>query len=116
MARAALAVVYAHDRDDEVAALRQRVLELERSRDDLIWMDRLEQAIADCDGSNNRAFILDKVYEILVHPHRAAELGGAPSCDSRWHSAGIRPFLLQSVRASSASDRAHPDTGASGRG
>ena len=35
MARAALSVVYSHGRDDEMSALRARVAELERSREDL---------------------------------------------------------------------------------
>ena len=78
MARAALAVVYARDRDEEVAALRQRVLELERSRDELIWMDRLEQAIADCDGSNNLEYILEKVYDLLVYPIEQQRWGMRP--------------------------------------
>ena len=68
MARAALAVVYAHDRDDEVSALRRRVIELARPLEDLLWVDRLEQAIAECEDSNNYSFILNKVHELLVYP------------------------------------------------
>ena len=43
MARAALSVVFSQGRDDELAALRARVAELERSREDLCWLDRVQQ-------------------------------------------------------------------------
>jgi hypothetical protein len=43
MARAALSVVYAHERDEEVAALRARVAQLERSIEDICWFDRMRQ-------------------------------------------------------------------------
>ena len=68
MARAALSVVYAHERDDELAALHARVAELERSIEYICWFDRMRQAVCECEGSNNYEFMLNKVCELLTWP------------------------------------------------
>jgi hypothetical protein len=65
MARPALSVVYAHERDDEVAALRARVAQLERSMEDICWFDRLRQCQQECE-LQTRAFVLTKVSEFLI--------------------------------------------------
>ena len=81
MARAALAVVYAHERDDEIAALRARVVELERSREDLCWWDRVRQVEEDCQYTNNDEYALDRVFDLLIWPIE----------DQRW---GIREGVV----------------------
>ena len=53
MARAALSVVFSHGRDDEIAALRARVAHLERNREDLCWLDRVQQVEHVCDMSTS---------------------------------------------------------------
>ena len=68
MARAALSVVFSQGRDDELAALRARVAELERSREDLCWQDRVQQVKHVCEHITNRESILDHVYELLAWP------------------------------------------------
>ena len=78
MARAALSVVYSQGRDDELAALRARIAEMQRQQEDLLWMDRLNQVIVDrnrwaCYGS-----VPDKVYEILVYPIEQERWGVRP--------------------------------------
>ena len=78
MARAALSVVYSQGRDDELAALRARIAEMQRQQEDLLWMDRLNQVIVD---RNRWAFygsVLDKVYEILVYPIEQERWGVRP--------------------------------------
>ena len=95
MARAALAVVYAHDRDDEVSALRRRVIEMQRPLEDLLWVDRLEQAIAECEDSNNYSFILNKVHELLVYPIEKQRWGlreGVMDDDDIPHARGLLIF------------------------
>ena len=68
MARAALSVVYSHGRDDEMSALRARVAELERSRDELCWFDRLQQVKFECDHVTSYECVLDHVYDLLIWP------------------------------------------------
>ena len=68
MARAALSVVYSQGRDDELAALRARVAELERSREDLCWFDRLQQVKFECDYVTSYECVMDHVYDLLVWP------------------------------------------------
>ena len=68
MARAALSVVFSQGRDDELAALRARVAELERSREDLCWQDRVQRVKDVCEHITNRESILDHVYELLAWP------------------------------------------------
>ena len=68
MARAALSVVYAHERDEEVAALRARVARLERSIEDICWFDRMRHCQHECEDCNNYDYIFDKVSELLVWP------------------------------------------------
>ena len=68
MARAALSVVYSQGRDDELAALRARVAELERFREDLCWLDRLQQCKFECDYATSYESILDMVYDLLAWP------------------------------------------------
>ena len=65
MARAALSVVYTDETDEEVAFLRARVAQLERSMEDICWLDRLRQC--QCHGElQTRAFVLTKVSEFLI--------------------------------------------------
>ena len=68
MARAALSVVFSQGRDDELAALRARVAELERSREELCWLDRVQQVKDVCEHITNHESILDHVYELLAWP------------------------------------------------
>ena len=68
MARAALSVVYSQGRDDEMSALRARVAELERSREELCWFDRLQQVKFECDHVTSYECVLDYVYDLLVWP------------------------------------------------
>ena len=68
MARAALSVVFSQGRDDELAALRARVAELERSREELCWLDRVQQVKDVCEHVTNHESILDHVYELLAWP------------------------------------------------
>ena len=68
MARAALSVVYSHGRDDEMSALHARVAELERSREDLCWFDRLQQVKFECDHVTSYDCVMDHVYDLLVWP------------------------------------------------
>ena len=68
MARRALSVVYAHERDEEVVALRARVAQLERSIEDICWFDRMRHCRHACEDSNNFDYIFDKVSELLVWP------------------------------------------------
>ena len=68
MARAALSVVFSQGRDDELAALRARVAELERSMECICWFDRMRQAVCECEGSNNYEFMLNKVCELFTWP------------------------------------------------
>ena len=68
MARAALSVVFSQGRDDELAALRARVAELERSREDLCWFDRLQQVKFECDHVTSYDCVMDHVYDLLVWP------------------------------------------------
>ena len=68
MARAALSVVFSQGRDDELAALRARVAELERSREELCWLDRVQQVKDVCEHITNHQSILDHVYELLAWP------------------------------------------------
>ena len=68
MARAALSVVYAHERDEGVAALRARVAQLERSIGDICWFDRMRQCQQECEDTDDYDFILGKVSELLVWP------------------------------------------------
>ena len=68
MARAALSVVFSQGRDDEMSALRARVAELENSREDLCWFDRMQQVQFECDAATSYESILDKVYDLLVWP------------------------------------------------
>ena len=68
MARAALSVVYSHGRDDEMSTLRARVAELERSREDLCWFDRLQQVKFECDHVTSYDCVMDHVYDLLVWP------------------------------------------------
>ena len=81
MARAALSVVFSQGRDDELAALRARVAELERSREDLCWLDRVQQVKDVCEHITNHESILDHVYELLVWPIE----------QQRW---GIREYVV----------------------
>ena len=68
MARAALSVVFSQGRDDELAALRARVAELERSREELCWLDRVQQVKDVCEHITSRESILDHVYGLLAWP------------------------------------------------
>ena len=68
MARAALSIVFSQGRDDELAALRARVAELERSLEHICWFDRMRQAVSECEGSNNYEFVLNKVCELFTWP------------------------------------------------
>ena len=68
MARAALSVVFSQGRDDELAALRARVAELEHSREELCWLDRVQQVKDVCEHIANHESILDHVYELLAWP------------------------------------------------
>ena len=68
MARAALSVVFSQGRDDELAALRARVAELERSREEVCWLDRVQQVKDVCEHFTNHESILDHVYELLAWP------------------------------------------------
>ena len=65
MARAALSVVFFRD---DAAALRARVAHLERNREDLCWLDRVQQVERVCEHLTSPASILDHVYELLVWP------------------------------------------------
>ena len=65
MARAALSVVFAHERDEEVPALPARVAQLERSMEDICWLERLRQCQCQCE-LQTRAFVLTKVSEFLI--------------------------------------------------
>ena len=65
MTHAALSVVFARD---DAAALRARVAHLERSREDLCWLDRVQQVAHVCEYLTSRESILDHVYELLVWP------------------------------------------------
>ena len=65
MTHAALSVVFARD---DAATLRARVAHLERSREDLCWLDRVQQVEHVCEYLTSRESILDYVYELLVWP------------------------------------------------
>ena len=65
MTHAALSVVFARD---DAATLRARVSHLERSREDLCWLDRVQQVEHVCEYLTSRESILDHVYELLVWP------------------------------------------------
>ena len=62
MTHAALSVVFARD---DAATLRARVAHLERSREDLCWLQQGEHV---CEYVTSRESILDHVYELLVWP------------------------------------------------
>ena len=88
MARAALSIVFSQGRDDELAGLRARVAELERSLEYICWFDRMRQAVSECEGSNNYEFVLDKVRELFTWPIEQQHWG------VREGVAGVAPGLL----------------------
>ena len=88
MARAALSIVFSQGRDDELAALRARVAELERSLESICWFDRMRQAVCECEGSNNYEFVLDKVRELFTWPIEQQHWG------VREGVTGVTPGLL----------------------
>ena len=55
MERAALSVVFSQGRDDELSVLRARVADLERSIESICWLDRMRQAVCECEDSSNYA-------------------------------------------------------------
>ena len=65
MACAALSVVYAHERDDEIAALRARIA---KQREELCWWDRVRQVEDLCPRTNNHEYALDLVFDLLIWP------------------------------------------------
>ena len=87
MARAALSIVFSQGRDDELAGLRARVAELERSLEYICWFDRMRQAVSECEGSNNYEFVLDKVRELFTWPIEQQHWGVR-------EGAGVAPGLL----------------------
>ena len=68
MERAAPSVVFSQGRDDELAALRARVAELERSREDLCWWDRVRQVEEFCQYTNDHEYALDRIFDLLTWP------------------------------------------------
>ena len=58
MARAALSVVFSQERDEEIAALRARMVEMQRRHEedlfDVRWLERLELAMGDVSQRTER--------------------------------------------------------------
>ena len=112
MARAALSVVYAHERDDELAALHARVAELERSIEYICWFDRMRQAVCECEDSNNYLFMINKVRELLVWPieqqHWGVREGVAPGLLNFHREHALERFVMELLVSAVQNDDLRP--------
>ena len=102
MARAALSVVFSQERDGEVAALRARMVEMQRRHEeellDVRWLERLELARVMYRNDGNEDADEAMVMRYLVPLIEQARWGIAPGVDSsgqfNFQRRGVESILM----------------------